>query len=45
MLMIRQEMAMTSINEILQVVNKNNNTKLYTLIKKTAYEPIVEKYS
>jgi hypothetical protein len=44
-LMIRQEMAMASVSELLQVLNKNKNTKLYTLIKKTLYEPIVEKYS
>jgi hypothetical protein len=45
MLIIRQEMAMATTNELLEVLIKNNNTKLYTLIKKTVYEPIVEKYS
>jgi hypothetical protein len=45
MLIIRQEMAMATTNELLEVLIKNNNTKLYNLIKKTVYEPIVEKYS
>lgn len=42
MLIIRQALAMESLTEILQVLSKNNYTKLYAVIKRTVYEPIAE---
>ena len=42
MLMIRQGVAIESLTEMLQVLSKNNYTKLHAVIKRTIYEPIAQ---